>query len=248
MYSRRIVALVLLGLVAGSPGTVSSQKPAEVASEDKALAQTSSVSCLDENGNMIGRRRERSAVLVSPDRRMRAHVEVVVSVNRKEDFPICTNSSAVYVARDTEGFQLIHLETPTLDEPGNGIELVDWSADSRYLLCSVFSWAYETDAADFKLLVFDSQLGIFIRPNHNNLFSQQLGKKCTIEVWGIGFTSDNRVVFRASDHVELGSEDLSSQCVGDTGLWQLDWRKSKVQRLASDYRPRRYGRVQPPLK
>jgi len=250
------LSITLTTVLSTTPSISPCSPPAPQARGAEGLGRTRQVSCFDDTGATIKSQRERSDVLVSPDGRYRAYTEVEVSAASREAIPACTNTSLVYLAASGRPFRAIYKEAPTNDESGNGIELIDWSADGRYLLFSVARWVYESHFWDYKLILYDTRLDVFHRPDQNRIFDQYFKKKCTIELWGVGFASENQVVFRARDsgnleYVEIDEGEAAAdalRCVKQPGLWLLEWQRGRLRQLPANHLVKRHGLVEPAPK
>ncbi|MFQ5817356.1 MAG: hypothetical protein ACE5H2_05280 [Terriglobia bacterium] len=133
-------------------------------------------------------------------------------------------------------FKLVYMQEPTRWE-GNGIAVVDWSADGRKLLVQIMRWPYESDVADFDILLYNSSFATFTKPDHNQIFGKHLGKECFLRIRVLGFASDGKVLLEADDYWG----EWGSVCVPETSLWLLDPYKDKVSSLPDDYQVQRYG-------
>ncbi len=218
-------------------------------SASKASGDTSFVSCYGKTGRLVGSRFARSSVLVSPDGRRRAYAEVEAVVprafwkKRQQAALACANTTKLFVAgTEPSLFGLVFLQVPTVDEPGNGIELVDWSRDGRYLLMSLTPWGHESDSVAFNILLYDAEYEIFLQPDHDLLFSQHFGKKCSVELKARGFFSggSSPIVEAWDAPIELPPDQ--EPCLRKQGLWLLDWRNYRVSPLRDDFQLERFGR------
>lgn len=188
----------------------------------------------------------RTPVLVSPDGRHRAYAEVRARVVKPAgDSPIawvsCANTSRLLLSTpEGSGFRLVYQEEPKRWQLGNGIKLLDWSPDGRYLLLELWIWQYESDNINNDVAVYDTEMSIFVFPYYWRSFRRQHGKECRVAINTVGFSSDSRVVIEASPWDTLEEEN----CVEKAGLWLLDPFRETLEALPDDYKVQRYGKFE----
>ncbi len=215
------------------------------------------VTCLSKAGNFDGSRWGRSPVLVSPDGRYRAYAEseaIAFIPSPGEDSyagPLCANTSRLFVQRpEARDYTLMFQQEAAANDLGNGIRVVDWSPDSRFLLVQVNRWQYESDAAGFDLLLIDPFFGTVRKPDHNRLFSERFQKECFMWVNALGFTEDDKIVLEASDfwpsEEPYGTPEQA--CVKKRSIWLLKIsHPNTLSLLPGGYKTKRYGRPEPKI-
>ena len=100
----------------------------------------------------------RSDVLVSPDGKHSAYVEVKANWFHGQ----CVNSSKIFVQSNSGPFEIVFLQEPTEMQMGNGIRLIDWSRNSNSLLFEVQQWGWLSDAGlSHEVQIYDAVPGVF---------------------------------------------------------------------------------------
>lgn len=235
-----------LALIAGfcpSALPVMQENPEELLKQKMAL-----VSCYDDQWKARGSKISESAVLESPDGRSRANVIVKTMYDSEaEKAPQgshrieCANVSQLFVAHAKNGSpSLVFTAVPLFEsnEPGNDIELADWSKDSRFLVATYLQWAYFSDWYHFDLLVYDSQTNQTMHPNVESMFSHRTGKQCSIEVRARGFAEDG-----VTPVIEAWDAPEEESCIGQASLWRVDLKENVVSPVPKGFQMQRYGRV-----
>lgn len=219
-------------------------------SSRESLKKTADVSCMDRQGRIQGPQKVRSPVLVSPDQRYRAYVEVeslgppLVGGTFDVAGPGCRNTTSLFILEPgQEDYHLAFLQPPLRWKLGNGIELGDWSPNGRYLLMSLILWQFESDWSSASILLYDTKYRIFIKPEHDWIFSQHFGKNCQVEISARGFSADQAIPI-----VEAWNrpEELATEkpCLEKKGFWLFDSYRKKISPLPDDYEVKHYGKVE----
>lgn len=242
-YARRTLRILAVGSVlfllirtAAAHGAQSSAPDPQVTTVDLSV-----VTCSEKP---LAPRYARSPVLVSPNGQLRAYVEVSASVVERSEndppFPFCANRSNVFMAGAKSGdYRLVYMEEPTRSMLGNGINPVDWSPDSRYLLLELWRWQYGSDVFSSYLLVYDVKMDLFRDPDLKSIFGKRFRKECWgVDVQGLGFTAGGKIVLAAEDDKTLGTA-----CLEKRSLWLLDPDQvhPQIEPLPDDYKIMRYG-------
>jgi hypothetical protein len=113
--------------------------------EAKRMQKTAFGTCWEEKTKKYGSRSIQGTVFVSPNGLQRAYVNVDTQALGKdpggqED---CQNRSALFVAKDgKEHFDSVFTYQGEKGEKGNGIQLIDWSPDSKVLVADLLTWYY----------------------------------------------------------------------------------------------------------
>lgn len=116
--------------------------------------------------------------------------------------------------------------------------MVDWSADSRYLLVELWKWQYYSDTIGTWVLVYDAEKDLFLSPDLNRLFSRRFGQECWLDIKLLGFASDNRVAFEAEDNEMIGSA-----CLEKKSRWLVEPTRGDLMRMPEDYKVSTYGKM-----
>ncbi|HWR34926.1 MAG TPA: hypothetical protein VN622_03520 [Clostridia bacterium] len=197
------------------------------------------LSCLDKPK---GPKLIRSPLLISPGGH-RAYVETESLPRRDAHGDFCVNTSRLYVASGKDEFALVLMQEATVDELGNALRLVDWSADGRLLLLDLHLWTYLSDWADTTIVAFDREMGAFFRPDLHQIFSQHFGRDCSFFVSGEGVTASGQIVLK----ITPGDEEMSAEpsCVDSATLMLFDLDSNEIHQPPADYRAHPNGRFQP---
>jgi len=212
----------LLSLVAVSP--VLGQK------EAKGTQKTAFATCWEEKTKKYGSRSIQWTVFVSPNGLQRAYVNVDTQALGKdpggqED---CQNRSALFVAKDgKEHFDSVFTYRGEKGEKGNGIQLIDWSPDSKVLVADLLTWYYFSEGWEHHILVYSAQTGAIQRRSLETLFSRALHKDCGVEAAIKGFLRDGRAAVRVLPF----DEEEGPSCVPKESLWAIDISTFKISLL-----------------
>ena len=122
-------------------------------------------------------------------------------------------------------------------EPGNGLELADWSSDGRYLAFTFHKWAYFSDWFHHDLVIYDAQSSQASFLDVEAFFSRQFGKQCAIELHALGFDADGHPVVEAWGNSE---DDL---CLAEKSPWRVDLRQNSVSPLPKGFKSSRIGKI-----
>jgi hypothetical protein len=187
-----------------------------------ASSDTSYVTCSDKPP---GSRTVKSALLVSPDGKRRAYVEVEARSLRGQGAPgaaACVNNSRLYVSADGD-YKIVYLQEATDAESGNSLRLVDWSADGRRLLVELAQWAYEGVGVARSPLIYDAAYGLFRQPELLHVFNKQFGMECSLDVHVSGFSADGKVVIETQPLSPEEEEVLElPTCSKKKSAWALN--------------------------
>jgi hypothetical protein len=157
----------------------------------------------------------------------------------------CRNTSELFIADSaSHEFQSVwRLRAGDLE--GNGIKLIDWSPDGRYLLFDLAQWPY-THRWGNSVMVYDVDLKIASTLETSRVFRGE-PQDCFREVRGIGFTPNSQVVIRATSIVdyEYGTDEvINPACPKYSRLWQLAIAGQESKRLPANFKPSKYGHPQ----
>jgi len=170
----------------------------------------------------------RSNVLVAPDQKHRAYVEVEATAlypQRPSGYsgPLCVNNSRMFVGTDPTDFKIRFLQEPADVENGNSLRLVDWSADGRRLLSELAEWQYEQPGQTRSVLVFDSRTGTFQQPDLARSLAKLYGHDCSLNLHVLGFGAQGAIVLDAQP-LTPEEEEVSgtSSCAKKRTYLELD--------------------------
>jgi hypothetical protein len=170
----------------------------------------------------------KSNLLVAPDQKHRAYVEVEAAAlhpQRPAGYtgPLCVNNSRLFVATDTSDFKLRFLQEPADVENGNSLRLVDWAADSRRLLAELTEWQYEQPGVTRGALVYDSRFGTFQQPDLGRALAKLYGHECSLNFRVMGFGMQGAIVLEGEPLSPEEEEVLgTSSCAKKKTYFELD--------------------------
>src|SRR5271154_546640 len=188
-------------------------------------SDTAEVSCWKDRDHLISRL-GRSPV-ISSSAGYRAYAEVKATAFRPQHEatyagPLCENSVKVFLAdHAASSFQVLFDSTLPKNDciavegrdscEVNGVQLVDWSRDGRFLLANLVLWVYESDALIMRVpIIYDVTKRRFVRPDLYHLFdvyyktdafkekSELTGNHCEYELRAEGFSLDGNIIISAS--------------------------------------------------
>lgn len=123
----------------------------------------------------------------------RSYGEVKVAVNQGD----CQNTTTLFVAlgRDAE-FKQVY----TKEGGGNGIRLIGWSPNGRFLLVETNEWIYESDSGfSSEPAVFDAtKNGLHRLPDFDKALTDHFGTQCEFEHAIMRWQTDSQVVVKVS--------------------------------------------------
>jgi hypothetical protein len=177
---------------------------------------------------------------------------------------LCENNVKVYLAHDAaSSFLIIFDSSIPKDEcfqaEGRscdivqGIQLVDWSKDGKFLLADIVSWVYESDALMLRApIIYDVTKGEFIRPNVYHFFDDYFKTDafkdkpdlsrthCEFKLSAEGFSTDGSLVLSASGTPDDPGYD-QVPCVKEKQGFLFDLETHKIKRLPVTYKVQHYG-------
>jgi len=179
-----------------------------------------------------------SPILVSPDGANQSFARVTASG--------CKNESKIFLRDRRFGdYKQIFLQEPKEEMLGNGVRLVDWSPDGRYLLIEEILWQYGSDAdVDKKVLLYDARKGKFVQPDFNVVL-KGLPKGCYADVRARGFSFDQKIMVEATVHpyYEIDEDEpINPDCPTKFEKWLVAVDGS-AQQVSKDFKIDRYGKL-----
>jgi hypothetical protein len=231
------------------------------------LSETAEVSCWKDSDHLISRMGR--SPIISSSSGYRAYTEVKAIALRpqyQETYSglLCENSVFLFLAKDgVSNFQiLLDSSLPKSDCiiieardscEVNGIHLVDWSKDGRFLLAYLVLWEYESDALLMRVpIIFDVTKSEFIRPDVYHFFDEYYktdafketsvpgSTHCEFELRTEGFSPDGNLIFLAS-RPPINSTYDQVFCLDKKQTFLFDLETNQIKPLASNYKAQRYG-------
>jgi hypothetical protein len=231
------------------------------------LSDTAQVSCWKDSDHLISRL-GRSPIITS-SAGYRAYAEVQATAFRPQyqetySGPLCENTVKLYLAKSRESSFQIVLDTsqPKSDCIAiegkdscevNGIQLLDWSKDGRFLLADLVLWVYESDALVMRVpIIYDVHKGEFLRPDVYHFFDEYYktdafkqnsdpnSTHCEFGLRSEGFAPDGNVSLLAARPPDNPSYDQVF-CLDKSQTFIFDLWANKLERLPSNYKAQHYG-------
>jgi hypothetical protein len=228
---------------------------------------TAELSCWKDRDHFISRL-GRSPV-ISSSAGYRAYAEVKATALRPEfedtySGPLCVNTIKLFVAKQgASSFQVVlDSSLPKSDcaiVEGkdscevNGIQLVDWSEDGRFLLADLVLWEYESDALLMRVpIIYDARKSEFVRPDVYHFFDEHYktdafkekpdprATHCEFELHSEGFSLDGNIVLSASRTPDDPSYDQAF-CFEHNQTFVFDVARNTINLVPSNYKPQHYG-------
>jgi hypothetical protein len=203
---------------------------------------TASVSCWNEVFKDYHTRFARSKDYVAPDSHLRAYATVrakAVAANSEEQQ--CENESALFVANGKAARAVLTQSASDTAGQGNGIQIIDWSADSKQLLADAMTWHYFSEDLKHHAIVYNVSSGSLQRLDLDKLFSEYAKQDCEIDGRIRGFASDGSVVLEVWPIDEVYGE---SSCVKRRSIWQLKPSSHQLTQLPSKFKLKRNAVVE----
>jgi len=230
-------------------------------------SDTAEVSCWKDSDHLISRLGRSPNITSSAG--YRAYAEVKATAFRpkyQETYsgPLCENSIKLFLAKGgVSSFQiLLDSSLPKNDcitVEGrdscevNGIQLVDWSRDGRFLLADLVLWVYESDAILMRVpIIYDVTKSEFMRPDVYHFFdeyyktsffkehSEPSAPRCEFALRSEGFSPDGNIIVSASRPQDDPSFEQEF-CLDKKQTFLFDLRTNKINRLPSNYKAQHYG-------
>jgi len=204
--------------------------PACAQKQAKGTQKTAFLTCWDEKTKKYASRSVHGAVLASPDGSQQAYVKVDAQALGKDSSGQegCQNRSALLIARGAKDhFDSVFSYQGEKEEKGNGIQLIDWSPDSKVLVADLLTWYYFSEGWEHNIIVYSTQTGTVQKKSLETLFSAALHKDCGLEARLMGFLRDGRVAVMARPL----DEEEGPSCVKQDSIWAIDTSNFKVSAL-----------------
>ncbi len=202
--------------------------------------------CGDVNGIYQKSASARGREFAAPDGAHKAYV--TVEATARKDSPSgqndCLNQTTLLAQKDPGSpFESVFSYAGGKDAgSGNGIQLIDWSADSTVLVADLITWWYYSEGWEHTILVYaPGTQGVQKKPL-KELFSAAVHRECGVEAELAGFLHDGRLAVRA---LPLPEEEGPS-CVAAESWWAVDLNDFKPSRIAANPKVQRNGHFEWP--
>jgi hypothetical protein len=228
---------------------------------------TAELSCWKDSDHVISRLGR--SPIASSSAGFRAYAEVRATAflpKHQETYSgsLCENTVKLFVASDPAShFQIIvdstspHNDCITVEARDlcevNGIQIVDWSRDGRFLLAELVSWVYESDALIVRVpIVYDAAKNEFLRPDVYHFFDEYYetdafkekpepnGAHCEFELRAEGFSPDGKIIVSASRPPDDPSYEQAF-CLDHKQMFEFDLGTNTIKLLPSNYRSQHFA-------
>ena len=228
---------------------------------------TAEVSCWKGSDHLISRLGRSPIISSSAGYRAYAEAKATAFKPKYEETyagPLCENTVKMFLAKGAaSSFQILFdsslpKNNCTTVEGGdscevNGIQLVDWSKDGRFLLADLVVWVYESDAVLMRVpVIYDVTKSNFMRPDVYHFFDEYYktsffkekpepsAPRCEFELRTEGFSPDGNIIISASRPPEDPDFEQES-CLDQKQTFLFDLGANKIKVLPSDYKAQHYG-------
>lgn len=163
----------------------------------------------------------RSPVLSSPA--YASYVEVRAAWRTSDNGRSCGVTASLFVKPAGEGsFSLSYRKSPTEEELGQGLRMIDWSPDGRMLALEGSWWQPNSDVAGRSVLLYDANRKTIREIDLEKPLSSALGRSCSVRLGAVrGFTQGGQVVVDVDDYVDSYAKSTSSKCFSQTSRWAV---------------------------
>ncbi|MGB0014485.1 MAG: hypothetical protein WBQ03_23020 [Candidatus Sulfotelmatobacter sp.] len=223
-------------------------------------SDTSELSCWKDSQHFISRQGRSS--IFSSSAGSRAYVEVSAIAFKpryRETYtgPLCENSVKLFLAKDgASDFHVLFDSTKAKNDcvtiagdawcALNGMRLMDWSKDGRFLLVELVAWEYESDSEITRVpIVYDTSTGEFIRPDVYHFFDKYYWtdaskKNCEFDLTTKGFSPEANLILTAA-RPPLSSTYDQIFCFSGEQTLEFQLGTNKITPLPSTYKVQRYA-------
>lgn len=187
-----------------------------------------------------------SADYVAPDGHSRAYASVrAKAVGGNSEDQQCENKSSLFVSDGTKSQTVLTQSASDKAGQGNGIQIIDWSADSKQLLADATTWHYYSEDMKHHVIVYDMSKGTLQNLDLDKLFSEHAKQGCEIDGRILGFGSDGDVVLEVWPIDEVYG---APSCVKQRSIWQLRPSSRQLVLHPADFRSKRNSVTERPLR
>jgi hypothetical protein len=219
---------------------------AQKADQAKGQQNTAMLFCGDVNGVYQKSTSAQGQEFVAPDGAHKAYVKVVATVRKdtSSEENDCLNQTTLLANKGPDGpYETVFSSAGGKDAGfGNGIQLIDWSADSTALVADLITWWYYSEGWEHTILVYTPKIQSVQKRSLRELFSGTLHRECGVEAQLAGFLQDGRLAVRA---LPIPEEEGPS-CVAAESWWAADLNDFKLSRIATNPKLQRNGHFESP--
>jgi hypothetical protein len=223
-------------------------------------SETAEVSCWVNSDHPVSRLGHGPIVSSSAGDRAYAEVKAIALRPKYEETYTgshCENSVKLFLAEGVASSFTILLDSNrpknyciTVDGKDscevNGIQLVDWSKDGRFLLADLVLWHYESDAWVMRVpIIYDTRAREFMRPDVYHFFDQYYRtdaakEECIFQLLTEGFSPEGDLILSATRReIDPGEEPVF--CLDDKQTFLFELGANKITRLPANYKTQHYG-------
>ena len=228
---------------------------------------TAQLSCWKDSEHLISRLGRSSVASSSTGYRAYAEVRATAFKPQYQETysgSLCENTVKLFVARyPGSNFQtVLDSSSPKNDCPTvegrdscevNGIQIVDWSKDGRFLLAELVTWVYESDALLMRIpIIYDATKNEFLRPDVYRVLDEYYktdafkekpeptGTHCEFDLRTEGFSPDGKIIVSASRPPDDPSYEQVF-CLDRKQTFELDLGANRVKLLPTSYKAERFA-------
>jgi hypothetical protein len=225
--------------------------------------ETAELSCWKDRAHFISREGRTAVLSYSNGGLAYAEVSAIALKPKYEETyagPLCENSITLFVAKDARSkFQIVLDSSNRKNDCGtfegkdlcdvNGVSLVDWSKDGRFLLVELVAWEYETDGGITRVpILYDIATGEFTRPDVYKFFdkyywSDASKKDCEFDLSTRGFSSQGHLIVVATRPPVSPTYDQVF-CFSGKQTFDFQLGTGKITRLPETFKVQQYGTKQ----
>jgi hypothetical protein len=162
----------------------------------------------------------RTRSVKSPTITSAAGQKAFVSVKSTASGGPCLNSTKLFVAGPTGGFQNVFEVEPTQTDDGNGMRLIGWNRKGTKLLAELERWTFGTDTGmDRDVIVYDSTSAKISKFDVAESLSRHFGSDCAFEFEKKAWHEPCAVVVAVREYKDDYLDESVKSCVqGPTNL------------------------------
>jgi hypothetical protein len=213
--------------------------------------RSSGASCYDETGKLVGARKSRTYVLISPDGAYRAYAETSSAVRKRSwknagNELECVDTTRLAIAGPkSSSFHNVVVLNPTRETSANSIDVVDWSPTGHRLFLLQSRSQYGGDIALKSVRIYEVDRHAFLEGfSLDRALSKHVGKNCAAVIQPLGFSPTGQVVFSAEPYFDYGEDQpRSDSCVSAKSLWSITPPNSALKAVPESYQPQQYGKI-----
>lgn len=162
--------------------------------------KTAMLVCPETRSGLLKPTSAKGETLVAPDGEHRAYVNAVASVqpDKSGKQSDCVNHTTLLAsaALNEQLRPVFNFSGDAERGYGNGIQLIDWSADSKLLVGDLLTWWYNSEGWEHNILVYESDKKKMRQESLRRIISAALHKDCAVEAQLDGFLPDGRLAVR----------------------------------------------------